>query len=82
VFNRLKCSTGQESCRCLCVFRAPLQFKELNLKFIASFQSTDLLAESQQMVEDASNMVYQQVAKQEEDEIRFDLNQLKKITQL
>jgi tRNA(Ile)-lysidine synthase len=34
------------------------------------------------MVEDASIMVYQQVAKQEEDEIRFDLNQLKKITQL
>jgi tRNA(Ile)-lysidine synthase len=33
------------------------------------------------MVEDASIMVYQQVAKQEEDEIRFDLNQLK-ITQL
>jgi tRNA(Ile)-lysidine synthase len=51
-------------------------FKALNLKFIASFQKHSLSAESQQMVEDASIMVYQQVAKQE-DEIRFDLNQLK-----
>jgi tRNA(Ile)-lysidine synthase len=52
-------------------------FKALNLKFIASFQKTHLSCrESQQMVEDASIMVYQQVAKQE-DEIRFDLNQLK-----
>jgi tRNA(Ile)-lysidine synthase len=31
------------------------------------------------MVEDASIMVYQQVAQQDEDEIRFDLNQLKKL---
>jgi tRNA(Ile)-lysidine synthase len=54
--------------------------KELNPRFIASFQKTQsFLQESQQMVEDASIMVYQQVAKQEEDEIRFDLNQLKKL---
>lgn len=55
-------------------------FKELNPQFIASFQKTQsFLQESQQMVEDASIMVYQQVVKQEEDEIRFDLNQLKKL---
>jgi tRNA(Ile)-lysidine synthase len=55
-------------------------FKELNQQFIASFQKTQsFLQESQQMVEDASIMVYQQVAKQEEEEIRFDLNQLKKL---
>jgi tRNA(Ile)-lysidine synthase len=54
--------------------------KELNPQFISSFQKTQsFLQESQQMVEDASIMVYQQVAKQEEDEIRFDLNQLKKL---
>jgi tRNA(Ile)-lysidine synthase len=36
-------------------------FKALNLKFIASFQkNTVFLAESQQMVEDASIMVYQE----------------------
>lgn len=55
-------------------------FKELNPQFVASFQKTQsFLQESQQMVEDASIMVYQQVAKQEEDEIRFDLNQLKRL---
>lgn len=54
--------------------------KELNPQFISSFQKTQsFLQESQQMVEDASIMVYQQVAKQEEEEIRFDLNQLKKL---
>lgn len=55
-------------------------FKELNPQFIASFQKTQsFLQESQQMVEDASIMVYQQVAKQEDEEIHFDLNQLKKL---
>ena len=55
-------------------------FKELNPQFIASFQKTQsFLQESQQMVEDASIMVYQQVASQDENEIRFDLNQLKKL---
>jgi tRNA(Ile)-lysidine synthase len=39
-------------------------FKALNLKFIASFQKTQsFLQGTQQMVEDASIMVYQQVAK-------------------
>ena len=55
-------------------------FKELNPQFLASFQKTQsFLQESQQMVEDASIMVYQQVASQDENEIRFDLNQLKKL---
>lgn len=54
--------------------------KELNPQFISSFQKTQsFLQQSQQMVEDASIMVYQQVAKQDEDEIRFDLKQLKKL---
>ena len=51
--------------------------KELNFEFIASFLKTqNYLQEAQAMVEDASIMVYQQVAKQEEDEIYFDLNKL------
>ncbi len=54
--------------------------KELNSQFISSFQKTQsFLQESNKMVEDASIMVYQQVANQDEDEIRFDLNQLKKL---
>ena len=54
--------------------------KELNPNFISSFQKTQsYLQESQAMVEDAAIMVYQQVAKQEGEEIYFDLNQLKKL---
>jgi tRNA(Ile)-lysidine synthase len=54
--------------------------KELNPHFIPSFQKTQsYLQESQAMVEDASIMVYQQVAKQEEEGIYFDLNQLRKL---
>lgn len=54
--------------------------KELNPYFISSFQkSQSYLQESQAMVEDASIMVYQQVARQVEKEIHFDLNQLKKL---
>jgi tRNA(Ile)-lysidine synthase len=54
--------------------------KELNPNFITSFQKTQTyLQEAQDMVEDASIMVYQQVAKQEGDDIHFDLNQLKKL---
>ena len=54
--------------------------KELNPHFIPSFKKTQsYLQESQAMVEDASIMVYQQVARQEEDGIYFDLNQLKKL---
>lgn len=54
--------------------------KELNPHFITSFQKTQsYLQESQAMVEDASIMVYQQVVRQEENEIYFDLNQLLKL---
>ena len=54
--------------------------KELNPNFITSFQKTQsFLQQAQDMVEDASIMVYQQVAKQEGDDIYFDLKQLKKL---
>lgn len=54
--------------------------KELNPNFITAFQKTQTyLQEAQEMVEDASIMIYQQVAKQEGDDIHFDLNQLKKL---
>jgi tRNA(Ile)-lysidine synthase len=53
---------------------------ELNPQFIDSFQKTQsYLQESQAMVEDASIMVYQQVAKQEDEAVYFDLNQLKRL---
>lgn len=55
-------------------------FKELNPQFIASFQKTQsYLQDAQTMLEDASIMVYQQVAKKEGDEIYFDLKQLKRL---
>lgn len=58
---------------------APL-LKELNPNFLASFQKTQsYLQESSTMVEDASIMVYQQVARQQEDQIYFDLKKLKKL---
>ncbi|WP_369753602.1 tRNA lysidine(34) synthetase TilS [Flavobacterium sp. WC2409] len=54
--------------------------KELNPHFIESFQKTQsYLQESAAMVEDASIMVYQQVVRQEEDEMHFNLNQLKRL---
>lgn len=54
--------------------------KELNSNFLSSFHKTQtFLQEAQVMVEDASIMIYQQVAKQEEDTIYFDLNKLKKL---
>nr|WP_314895730.1 tRNA lysidine(34) synthetase TilS [uncultured Flavobacterium sp.] len=54
--------------------------KELNPNFLSSFHKTQTyLQEAQAMVEDASIMVYQQVAKRDEDNIYFDLNQLKKL---
>ena len=54
--------------------------KELNPNFIASFQKTETyLQEAQTMVEDASIMVYQQVAKKKGEDILFDLKQLKKL---
>lgn len=54
--------------------------KELNPNFLSSFHKTQTyLQEAQVMVEDASIMVYQQVAKQNEDDIYFDLKKLKKL---
>ncbi|MDD5150047.1 MAG: tRNA lysidine(34) synthetase TilS [Flavobacterium sp.] len=54
--------------------------KELNPDFLSTFQKTqNYLQESQTMVEDASIMVYQQVAKEIGDNIHFDLDQLKKL---
>ena len=51
--------------------------KELNPQFMESFQKTQShLKESQELVEDAAIMVYQQVAREEGETIVFDLNQL------
>ncbi|WP_300566743.1 tRNA lysidine(34) synthetase TilS [Flavobacterium sp.] len=55
-------------------------FKELNPNFLASFQKTQsFLQEAQVMVEDASIMIYQQVAKEINDTIHFDLKKLKQL---
>lgn len=55
-------------------------FKELNPNFLSSFQKTQsFLQESQQMVEDATIMIYQQVANEVEDEIHFDIKKLKQL---
>ena len=54
--------------------------KELNPQFMESFQKTQsYLNESQELVEDAAIMVYQQVAKEAGGTIVFDLNQLLKL---
>ncbi|MFH6994606.1 tRNA lysidine(34) synthetase TilS [Flavobacterium sp. FlaQc-48] len=54
--------------------------KEINPHFLNAFQKTQsYLQESKEMVEDASIMIYQQIAKEEVDNIHFDLNQLKKL---
>ncbi|MCC9018977.1 tRNA lysidine(34) synthetase TilS [Flavobacterium lipolyticum] len=54
--------------------------KEINPNFLNAFQKTQgYLQESQEMVEDASIMIYQQVAKEEGEDIHFDLNQLRKL---
>lgn len=54
--------------------------KEINPDFLKAFQKTQAyLQQSNEMVEDASIMIYQQVAKEVGDEIHFDLNQLKKL---
>ena len=54
------------------------QIKELNENFLESFQKTqNYLQESQTMVEDATIMIYQQVAQEVEEEIHFDLLKLK-----
>lgn len=54
--------------------------KELNPEFLPSFQKTQkYLQESQVMAKDSSIMVYQQVAKENGEDVHFDLNQLKKL---
>jgi tRNA(Ile)-lysidine synthase len=54
--------------------------KELNTDFLSSFYKTQsYLQESKVMTEDASILVYQQVAKEKGEDIHFDLNQLKKL---
>ncbi|GEL11201.1 tRNA(Ile)-lysidine synthase [Flavobacterium glycines] len=51
--------------------------KELNPHFLESFEKTcSYLKESQELVEDAAVMVYQQVAQEEGETIRIDLKQL------
>lgn len=55
-------------------------FKELNPNFLNSFQKTqNYLQEAQNMVEDASIMIYQQVAKEKGNEIHLDLKKLKQL---
>ena len=55
-------------------------FKQLNPNFIASFQKTQqFLQEAASMVEDATIMIYQQVAIQEAESIKFDIKKLKKL---
>ncbi len=55
-------------------------FKELNPNFLASFQKTQsYLQEAQIMIEDASIMIYQQVAAEKESAIHFDLKKLKQL---
>jgi tRNA(Ile)-lysidine synthase len=54
--------------------------KELNPDFLSSFLKTQAyLHESKAMAEDASILVYQQVAEDKGEEIHFDLNKLKKL---
>lgn len=54
--------------------------KEINPNFLHAFQKTQsYLQESKEMVEDASIMIYQQVAKEMGEDIHFDLLQLKKL---
>lgn len=55
--------------------------KDLNPQFMESFQKTQShLSESQELVEDAAIMVYQQVAREAGETIVFDLNQLKRLS--
>lgn len=54
--------------------------KELNPNFLSSFHKTQTyLQEVQVMAEDASIMIYQQVARQENDTIYFDLTKLQQL---
>lgn len=53
-------------------------FKELNSSFLTSFQNTQkYLNEAQVMVEDATIMIYQQVANEVNNEIHFNIDKLK-----
>ena len=54
--------------------------KDINPDFLRSFQTTqDYLQEAQQMVADASILIYQQVAKEEQDQIHFNLKKLQQL---
>ena len=54
--------------------------KDINPNFLTAFQKTqDYLLEAKTMVEDASIMVYQQVAQEIGDEIHYDLKQLRRL---
>ena len=54
--------------------------KEINPEFLSSFQKTQsYLQEAQQMVDDASILVYQQVANEVSSEIHFDLQKLQQL---
>lgn len=54
--------------------------KELNPNFLTSFQNTQkYLKEAQAMVEDATIMIYKQVATEIENEIHFDIQKLTKL---
>ena len=51
--------------------------KELNPNFMSSFEKTQsFLSEAQELVDDAAIMVYQQVAREEGEDIYFDLGRL------
>lgn len=54
--------------------------KQLNPDFLTAFQKTqDYLQQAQVMVEDASIMIYQQVAQEKGEEIYFDLKKLQQL---
>jgi tRNA(Ile)-lysidine synthase len=54
--------------------------KEINPEFLASFQKTQsYLHEAQQMVEDASILIYQQVVNEVNSEVYFDLKKLQQL---
>jgi len=54
--------------------------KELNAEFLKAFQKTqNYLRESHDLAEDASIMVYQQVAQEANDEIHFNLKKLRQL---
>ncbi len=55
--------------------------KELNVNFLESFQKTQTyLQESQEMVQDATDMIYQQVADEINEIVKFDIEKLKTLS--